>query len=66
MSELFATAERLRVVKDACVDFLILWAVDAMMTETFSGERLWGDVQGSAASADNFEVRSKFGRSMDD
>ena len=63
MSELAATAERLRTVKDACVDFLILWAVDEMMTETCAGDQLWNDLHSSPPDNSSF---SKFGRNLDD
>jgi hypothetical protein len=44
MSNLAATAERLRVVKDACVDFITLWAIDRLMEEDQSGDRIYGDI----------------------
>jgi hypothetical protein len=65
MPNLAATAERLRTVKDACVDFLILWAVDEMIAEACAGDHLWADVQNSAAQA-NSSSFSKFGRNLDD
>jgi hypothetical protein len=67
MSDLVATAERLRVVKDACADFLILWAVDEMMSQACAGDQLWRDVQSSSRPADNQEmVFSKFSPRLDD
>ncbi len=41
MSDLAATAERLRVVKQACQHFLALWATD----------RMWAPVMGIPESA---------------
>jgi hypothetical protein len=52
MSELVATAERLRVVKDACIDFITLWALDCMMDERRSSDRICGDVLNAAESSD--------------
>jgi hypothetical protein len=65
MSELAATAERLRATREACVDFLILWAVDEMIAETCAGDHLWADLQNSAAQM-NHSAFSKFGRILDD
>jgi hypothetical protein len=46
MSELAATAERLRVVKEACLDFITLWAINRMMEEDGGRERMHGDALG--------------------
>jgi hypothetical protein len=48
MSELTATAERLRVVKDARLEFITLWALDQLMTEDRQAERIYGDVLSAA------------------
>ncbi len=64
MAELAATAQQLRIVKEACSDFLVRWAVDRMIEE--SVDRLWGDLLAAAdleATAGSF---SKFGRRLDD
>jgi hypothetical protein len=67
MSELVATAERLRVVKHACADFLILWAVDEMMNQACTGDQLWQDVQSSVRPDDHHDIGfSKCGRRLDD
>ncbi len=65
MTELVFAAQRLRLVKEACVDFLILWAVDALMTETLEGDRLRKDVL-SANSESELPVFSKFRQILDD
>jgi len=65
MSELAATADRLRAARDACVDFLILWAVDEMIAETCAGDHLWADVQNSATQINEISF-SKSGRILDD
>jgi hypothetical protein len=44
MSDLAATAERLRVVKDACLDFIALYAIDQLMAENRLGDRIHGDI----------------------
>ncbi len=44
MSNLVATAERLRIVKDACQDFITLWALDQIMAEPHLTEQIYGDI----------------------
>jgi hypothetical protein len=53
MSELAATAERLRVVKDACMDFISLWAIDQLMAEDRLSERVYGDVLNTSQGVEN-------------
>jgi hypothetical protein len=48
MSDLSATAERLRVVKDACIDFITLWAIDQLMAEDRHSDRIHGDMVNSS------------------
>ena len=53
MSELAATAERLRVVKDACIDFMTLWALDRLMEEDRLTDRIHRDVINSSRTDEN-------------
>ena len=45
MSDLAATAERLRVVKQAYQHFLTLWALDRLMTQPASATRFHADIE---------------------
>ena len=67
MSELAATAERLRVVKDACLDFITLWAMDQMMAENHLYDRIHGDVISAPQSTENSGFANLYsGRCLDD
>ena len=44
MSNLAATAQRLRDVKDACADFIQLWAIDCLMAEPSLCDRIRRDI----------------------
>lgn len=48
MTELAATAERLRVVKQAYQHFLTLWAMDRMMARPAAADRFRADIEQSA------------------
>jgi hypothetical protein len=56
MSELAATAERLRVVKDACVDFITLWAIDQLVAD----DRVCASVHGDVLNASEGFENNKF------
>ncbi len=61
MSELLATAERLRTVKNAFREFIELWAIDAMMEQHTSSSNIAGDIlraSGAAHSVDNSEIHT--------
>ncbi len=44
MSELLATAQRLRTVKTAFQEFITLWAIDCLLDEPESSQRIAGDI----------------------
>ncbi len=56
MSELAATAERLRAVKNACLDFITFWAIDRMMEE----DQLTDPIHGDLICASEDSQRSSF------
>jgi hypothetical protein len=67
MSELAATAERLRVVKDACIDFMTLWALDRLMAEDRLSDRICGDLLNAPQiSEDGGSLTLFSGRYLDD
>ncbi len=67
MTELVATAERLRVVKDACLDFMTLWALDQLMAETHSCDRIHRDVLEAPQCTENSSFGILYsGRGLDD
>jgi hypothetical protein len=55
MSELLATAERLRTVKNAFREFIELWAIDALMEQHASSDRIAGDILRAAEAIDSSE-----------
>jgi hypothetical protein len=55
MSEFLATAERLRTVKNAVREFIELWAIDALMEEHASSDRIAGDILRAADNIDSAE-----------
>jgi hypothetical protein len=52
MSELIATAERLRTVKNAFREFMQLWAIDALMAQHRSIDWIVGDILRASESTD--------------
>ena len=73
MSELLATAERLRTVKNAFREFIELWAIDTLMQEHASSDRIAGDILRAAEmpdTAEQFEANNLSflyqGRGLDD
>jgi hypothetical protein len=49
MSDLAATAERLRVVKQAYQHFLTLWALDRLMSRPAAADRFHADIEQAAS-----------------
>ncbi len=45
MTDLAATAERLRVVKQASQHFLTLWALDRMLARPLAADRIRADIE---------------------
>jgi hypothetical protein len=52
MSDLAATAERLRIVKHASQHFLTLWALDHLLTRPGAIQRLQSHVKNGNATVD--------------
>ena len=65
MSELAAKAERLRVVRNACMDFITLWALDSLMAENGLSDRMCRDVLNMDQISEN-SGNLYSGRRMDD
>ena len=55
MSDLAATAERLRVCKDAYQQFLTLWAIDRMMSRPVTVNRFEADIDAAIADPENHD-----------
>ena len=55
MSELAATAERLRVVKQAYQHFLTLWALDRLMTKPKAADRMHADIERAVEDPHNHD-----------
>jgi hypothetical protein len=66
MSDLAATAERLRVVKHACSEFITLWALDCLMAETRSSDRFQRDLLNAPQHSENSFPGLYSGRGLDD
>ena len=67
MSDLSGKVERLRAVKTAFQEFIQLWAIDRLMDEHASSERIAGDVlRGAENSAIHGFSGLYAGRGLDD
>ena len=67
MSELMATAERLRVVKNAFQEFIELWAIDRLMEEHAASDRIAGDIIRASEKSEIGGLSSLYpGRGLDD
>ncbi len=56
MSELLATAQRLRTVKKAFREFIELWAIDALMEQHGSSAHIAGDILRASEAGDPGEI----------
>jgi hypothetical protein len=53
MSELAMTAQRLRDVKNACEEFIQLWAIDCLMEESSACDRIRRDIERAQQGPEN-------------
>ena len=66
MSDIAATAERLRVVKNACSEFITLWALDCLMAEPRLSDRFQRDLLNAPQHSENNFLSLHSGRGLDD
>ena len=67
MSDLITTAERLRTVKTAFLEFVELWAIDELMDQPDTVTRLTGDITGTMESGPEIYYRCLYrGHRLDD